>query len=305
MIPLYIWPLFALALLAVSSAGVVLQELSEIPPLLRGSWRMQATSVVLLPLFVWQLRQWKDFRITQQDLWILLGSSVCLALHFGLWVWSLDHTSLVHSLLFVTSHPLVVVALMPLLGQPVRRGHLWGTLLGLLGALITLQDAQDDGTVTLIGDLAAFGGAVTVVGYLLAGHHLRAERQWPIFLYAFPVTSIAGIWLGLVAWAWTPTDETLLWSEIWTGWWHPAWLLAMAYIAVGPGLCGHTGLNTVMRYLPPLVVSVGLLLEPLLGGLIGWIWRGEASIGFWTLLGAPVLLAGAFWVTWTNARATT
>ena len=45
MIPLYIWPLFALALVAISSAGLVFQELGEVPPLLRASWRMQATSL--------------------------------------------------------------------------------------------------------------------------------------------------------------------------------------------------------------------------------------------------------------------
>ena len=202
MIPLYIWPLFALALVAISSAGLVFQELGEVPPLLRASWRMQATCIVLLPLFLWQWQLLRKLQISLQDILILLSSSLCLGMHFGFWVWSLDHTSLVHSLLFVTSHPLVIVVLMPILGQQLRKGHICGTVLGVLGALITLQDTEDNGTVTLIGDLVAVAGAVAVVGYFYAGHHLRSKRQWPIFIYALPVTILAGIWLGLASWAW-------------------------------------------------------------------------------------------------------
>ena len=86
MIPIYIWPLFALALVAISSAGLVFQELGEVPPLLRASWRMQATSLVLLPLFLWQWQLLRKLQISLQDVLILLGSSVCLGMHFGFWV---------------------------------------------------------------------------------------------------------------------------------------------------------------------------------------------------------------------------
>ena len=51
----------------------------------------------------------------------------------------------------------------------------------------------------MAGDAAAFLDVVTVVGYLLAGRHLRSEREIPIFVYAFPVTLGAGIWLSLAA----------------------------------------------------------------------------------------------------------
>ncbi|MDP7341750.1 MAG: hypothetical protein QF354_05125, partial [Candidatus Thalassarchaeum sp.] len=54
--PLFAWALLGVALLAVSSAGVVLQAMSEVPPLLRASWRMQGTALILLPGFVYQFR---------------------------------------------------------------------------------------------------------------------------------------------------------------------------------------------------------------------------------------------------------
>ena len=40
---------------------------------------------------------------------IIIGSGVALAAHFGTWVTSPGPASLAHSLLFVTSHPIIIV----------------------------------------------------------------------------------------------------------------------------------------------------------------------------------------------------
>lgn len=295
--PLWVWPTLVLALLAVSSAGMVLQEMRAVPPWLRASWRMQATAVVLLLPFLWQLYAMRP-TVQLRDLGWLAASSLCLALHFGAWVWSLDHTSLVHSLLFVTAHPLVMVALLPLWKQAVTPAHLGGVGFGMAGALLLVSQLEDDGAVTIAGDLAAFGGAVAVVGYLLIGRHLRSDREMPLFVYAFPVTLGAGGWLALAAWRLeevgfhraTPAMEL-------GGWLDASWVGGVAYLALGPGLCGHTGLNAVVRWLSPLVVSVALLTEPILGSLLGWLWIGTPLPGLWTWVGGSLLLLGALWIT--------
>ena len=120
-IPKAAWATLSVAVIAVSSAGIVLQEMSEVEPLLRASWRMQGTALVLLPGFIYQLTRAESYSPSREDSLLVLASSAFLALHFGSWVWSLDNTSLVHSLLFVNTHPLVVVALMPIVGETVRR----------------------------------------------------------------------------------------------------------------------------------------------------------------------------------------
>ncbi len=301
--PIYAYALLGIALLAVSSAGAVLQQMGEVPPLLRASWRMQGTSLVLLPGFVYQWLKMDRSSISRNDWLLMLASSVFLALHFGSWIWSLDNTSLVHSLLFVTSHPLVVVALMPILGTAVRRGHITGALVGFAGAAITLGDISGGDGVTLLGDMAAFFGAVTVVGYLFVGRHLRSERGIPVFVYAFPVTLLAGFFLAAssmgiegTSFSGSLPDQSLI------GWGEMAWIPWVAYLSLGPGLCGHTVINTVLKWISPIIVSITLLFEPVIGGLIGWLWTGEITLGMWTLVGGPLMLCGAIMVTLEEGR---
>ena len=296
--PLFAWGILFVALIAVSSAGIVLQSMSDVPPLLRASWRMQGTALVLLPGFLYQFSRMAKGSVTSRDWGIILVSSLFLGAHFGSWVWSLDHTSLVHSLLFVSIHPIVLVLLMPVIGMSVRRGHVIGVAIGVTGALLSLGDIQSGGEVTMAGDAAAFLGAATVVGYLLAGRHLRSEREIPIFVYAFPVTLGAGVWLALAAISQegvSISDSVPELSLI--GWADAIWLPWIAYLSFGPGLMGHTGINTVLRWIAPITVSITLLFEPVVGGIIGWLWEGEITLGLWTILGGPLMLAGAVIVT--------
>ena len=65
--PAAAWLTLSVAVLAVSSAGIVLQEMSEVPPLLRASWRMQGTALVLLPGFFYQSLRYSDFTPNRND----------------------------------------------------------------------------------------------------------------------------------------------------------------------------------------------------------------------------------------------
>ena len=297
------WLLLFVALFAVSSAGAVLQSMTEVPPILRASWRMQGTALILLPGFIFQFYNLDRSIFNMKDFLIIFISSIFLAAHFGSWVWSLDHTSLVHSLLFVTSHPLVVVLLMPILGSEIRKGHILGASIGFFGAALTLKDIDSGGEVTLIGNLFAFIGAVTVVGYLFSGRYLRSERNMPLFIYAFPVTFLSAVWLTPTSVIIEGTGFSQAIPEISIfGWTDIAWILWVGYLSLGPGLMGHTGINAVLRWFSPLIVSIALLFEPVIGGLIGYLWNGQISLGIWTVIGGMLMLIGAILVKFEEAN---
>ncbi|CAI7892485.1 unnamed protein product [Closterium sp. NIES-53] len=204
-------PLLCLALVAVSSAGAVTKTIRDADPVAVASWRLQASSLVLLPGFLFELIQclltWRNQRsrrervvgptahpigeslseaesarilpdedpdipeIEQQQhlpspplpppltLFLLLLLSACaLALHFALWILSLRLTSLAHSLLFVSTPPLLLALAHLVSGAPLSRAEALGTLLGGVGA-----------AVVALGGSAGTGGGRNGAGGSLIG----------------------------------------------------------------------------------------------------------------------------------------
>ena len=308
--PLWVWGLLVAAVFGVSSAGALFQSVDTVPPLLRASWRLQLTALVLLPLFLQQIATIEPAIMeqvkTRRTLLLLFASGVALAAHFGAWVASLDETTLTHSLLFVTAHPLVIVlgmaVLAPLFARVRRplKAETIGAIICFVGAGVTLLDAgsdQGDQTVSVLGDVLAFGGAVFVVGYIVIG---RILRTWmPIFVYAFPVTLIGGLLLLPCSWWFEPNFAEFGAA----GWVDPAYFRTFLALALFAGLLGHTGLNTCLRYISPLVVSISVTMEPVLGSIIGWLFFETGVPGFWTQLGGLVLMTGLMTVVVAGERA--
>ena len=292
-VPPHVWLVLGVAICGVSSAGAIFTHVDEIPPLLRASWRLQLTALILAPLALWQYnsieKDVKEKLFKPTTIKILAGSGAFLALHFGFWVTSLDYTSLTHSLLFVTAHPLVILIGMFYFVRKPNRMELVGGIAAFTGAAISMLDAGDvqgDRSVTVFGDQLAFFGAVFVVGYIVCG---RILREWmPLFVYAFPVTLIGGLLLLPASWilesnfsdfgAFGYFTHQTLW-----------WFVLLAFIA---GILGHTGLNYCLKYVSPLLISISVTLEPLLGSLIGWMFFSTGVPGLWTWIGGPILMLG-------------
>ena len=296
-IPLHAWLIMGVALFAVSSAGAVFEMIEDVGGLSKAAWRLQATSLVLLPGFMVQYAraeeslklQWKN------SMHLLTASGICLALHFGTWLMSLDRTTLTHSLLFVTAHPLVIIIGLWLLRKPATKIQSIGALVGFVGAAVVVGGGASETGVSLYGDFLAFLGAVTVVGYLAIG---RMVRGWmPLFLYAFPVTLVSAI--ALTAWAILSEGLTFNLDDMTGafGWISITWILYVGYLALGPGLLGHTGINAVLRWIPPLTISMMLIMEPVIGSIIGWIVGVDSIPQIWTLIGGLLMASGLALVT--------
>ena len=285
--PPLVWGLLAAGVVGVSSAGAILSHVDSVPPLMRASWRLQITVLMLLPFAIWQYKQMeiteKKKLTEKKTILILAGSGIALAAHFGTWVPSLDHTSLAHSLLFVTSHPIIIVIGTAIFVRKPHSLETAGALVGLVGAGITLLDAKDSGDVTVWGDFLAFAGAITVVGYIVAG---RILREWmPVFVYAVPVTLLGGILLIPFSILMGESTSSIGWidSDL------LGWFILLAFLA---GIVGHTGLNACLRWLRPLTVSFAVTLEPIIGAFIGWFFFDEDIPQKWTWLGGLILIFG-------------
>jgi len=297
----WLWLLLTFSIVSISSAGAVFQLMEDVPPLLRASWRFQLTALLMAPVFFVQYREMikdkiamKRFRLSETR-WILFGSGISLGLHMGAWVWSLDNTSLTHSLLFVTIHPLIIVFGAILLKKYVPKKQVYGASIGFIGGGIALLGISVETDVTLLGDIAAIVGACAVVGYFLAGRKLR---QWmPVFVYILPVTIIAGLFLAVMSImlegsVFSGSDENI--SLV--GWMSSTWIFYVLYLAAFPGIVGHAGISAVLRWFPPIIVSVAYLFEPLVGSFIGWALGTTDIPSMWTWIGGTVLMMGTLLV---------
>ena len=292
-VPAHVWLVLGVAICGVSSAGAIFTHVDDIPPLLRASWRLQLTALILAPLALWQFNsideQVKSKLFEMSTGKIILASGAFLALHFGFWVTSLDYTSLTHSLLFVTAHPLVILIGMFLFVRKPNGMELIGGIAAFAGAAISMLDAGDvqgDRSVTFFGDQLAFLGAVFVVGYIVCG---RILREWmPLFIYAFPVTLLGGLFL-LPASMLLEADYSNYGAFGYIGHETLVWFVLLAFIA---GILGHTGLNYCLKYVSPLLISISVTLEPVLGSIIGWMFFSTGVPGMWTWIGGPILMLG-------------
>ena len=312
--PLWAWAQLAAAVLAISTAGVAFDRLPEVPPLRLASWRMQATSAVLL---VGARREWRAadaparaFALRRDTLAQLAVSGMCLGAHFGLWVAGLQSTSLSHSLLLVSCTPLFLAFGASALGFAVSRGELAGAALGVAGVALVAFDrrrATNLERVTWQGDVLSLGAAVAIIGYMHIGAELR--QTMPLFLYAFPVTAMSAAFLSVAAVVVGEPTSSEAWLLDVFGWAlasPPSRLLrrfaVVSYLALGPGLIGHTGYNAVLRHVTPLVVSTALTLEPALGSALGYFLGVADAPGAQTLLGGAAVVCAVATVIAASAR---
>jgi drug/metabolite transporter (DMT)-like permease len=86
------------------------------------------------------------------------------------------------------------------------------------------------------------------------------------------------------------------------GWAESRYLGGVIYLAVVPGILGHTSFNALLKYIDPLVIALSLTLEPVFGSIIGWA-LGFANPPSWlTYFGGLVLLTATLLVTFASHR---
>lgn len=247
-----------------------------------AAWRLILASVALAP-FVWTRARGEYFKLSRRDLALGVLSGVFLALHFASWISSLDYTSVLSSVVFVSTNPLFVgVASVLLLRESIKRGTVIGIIIASIGgAVIGLSDLGSAGTDSLLGDGLALFGAVTVSGYLIIGRRLREHLS--LIAYIGLVYSTAAIVLLVMALA---MGANLFGFT-------PMGYLLIVLLAVGPQLIGHTSYNWALKYVSATFVTVTLLAEPIGATLLAIPILGQVPSPI-KLLGGALILAGIF-----------
>lgn len=271
-------------ILFVATASIIIRfAQAEASSLVIAAARLVVASLVLVPLALTRHRQ--EFKtLTLPEIIKGILSGVFLALHFAAWITSLELTSVASSVVLVTTTPLWVALLSPLvLGERIGKGLVFGLIVSVVGSVIVglgqachfeagvfVCQALDWNGQVLLGNGLALLGAWMAAGYLLMGRQLRSKLS--TISYTAFVYGVAAVILGAVVAVrrepvFSYSGPTYL------------WLLALG---IFPQLLGHSLFNWSLKYISAAYVSLTLLGEPI----------GTIVLALWILKESPTLLEG-------------
>ncbi|MEG6616592.1 DMT family transporter [Peptococcaceae bacterium 1198_IL3148] len=227
----------------------IFTKLAEAPPLIIAFYRLGFTVLLLAPItFISGGQELR--RVSKRDLMLAALSGILLAMHFAVWITSLNYTTVASSTVLVTMQPLfVITGGYFLYREKFSSKGMVGAAMALCGSIIIgINDFQVGGQA-LFGDLLAFSGAIFIAGYMLIGRSLRNHLS--LFPYVIMVYSASAVTLLLCSLFFNlplyPYPK-LTWL----------WFILLAIV---PTIFGHTVFNWALRYVKAAVVSVSILGE--------------------------------------------
>jgi len=271
-----------IGVVSVSFAAIFIR-LAEAPPLVIATYRLGIASLVLLPFVL--VRSKKTFnRLSKGVVFLMLLSSLFLALHFALWITSLSYTSIASSVILVTSNPLFVAIISYFLWKEgLTKPMLLGILVALIGAIFITGGGITISSDTLLGDVLALLAALAAGAYLIIGRQLRSRIDIGSYL-AIVYTGAAVILLV----------ATLVAHYSLTGYSSFTYIM-LVLLAVVPQLIGHSSLNIAVRLIPATLVAVAILGEPVGATMLGYFILDEMPT--WVeIVGGILILGGIFMV---------
>ena len=284
------------AIAAVSTASIFIRYAqADAPSLVIAALRLTFATLLLTPLALTRHRA-ELKSLSRNEIILGIVSGIFLAAHFATWISSLEYTTVASSVVFVSTGPLWVALLSPvLLNERLTRAAVVGLVVAILGGiLIGLSDAcvwerglrcPDLSQVLqgrlMWGNFLALIGAWTVSGYIMIGRKLRAKMS--LVPYVFLVYGIAAIALIVTA---------LVAGQSLSG--YPARTYGWIFLlAVFPQLIGHSTYNWALRYLPAAFVAVTTLGEPIGSAILAYFLLQETPT-LAVITGGALILLGIY-----------
>jgi len=275
-------PYLILALGVISASfAVIFIRLAEAPPLVIATYRLVIASTVLVPFYFIRSRGLPK-RLSRADVLLMLLSSIFIALHFALWITSLNYTSIASSVVIVTSHPVFVAVISYLLwNESLNKKTILGITIALCGVVLINYGGFVLNSRAIFGNLLALLAAISMGGYLIIGRQLRDRISLMPYLSIIYASSavillLVTVFSGYSLFGYSGNTYAMF------------FLLALI-----PQLIGHSSLNLAVRLMPVTLVSVGILGEPVIAIALGYIILGE-GMTITEIMGSLLTLGGIF-----------
>jgi drug/metabolite transporter (DMT)-like permease len=272
-------PRLAFAALVVANVALAFGpwfvRLADTGPVAAGFWRIALAAPLLAAMAL--AGGARPARLPG-GLWLLLlVGGIAFAADLAAWHLGILRTTLANATLFGNSATLMF----PVYGFLVARA--WPTrmqalalALAAIGAALLLGRSYQLDPRHLAGDLLCLLAGTLYTAYFIVMARARATMAPLSSLALSTIASIVPLYLA----------AHVLGETIWPADWTPLIGLALVSQVLGQGCMIYA-----LGALPPLVVGIGLLVQPVVAGSVGWIVYGE-RLGAADLVGA-VLVAAA------------
>jgi len=238
-------------------------------------------------LFLLGLARGSNLRVSGRESLTFALYGLVLALHFLLYIASLQLTSIAHSLSLVYTAPIFTTAFSVwYLKEPISPRSYWGIALAVVGVSVLAGWEPAISARTLLGDLLALGSAICFGGYSVIGRRVR--DRYELAKYAFYVYSSGALWLLPLALL-VPGEPAGV---------QP--LLAVVALGMFPLAIGHTLYNASLRRMHAARVNLIATQEVTGGILLGYLVLAESPTPQ-SLLGALLTMAGVAFVLCTTS----
>ncbi|MFC5405918.1 DMT family transporter [Cohnella soli] len=263
-------------MIAISFAPILVRY-SDAPVSVQGLYRMLFTVLLMLPLGKRQLPGLKN--ISAKNWMLLVVAGVFLAIHFLLWMESLNYTSIASSTIILSLEPVfVMIGAYFLFKDRLSTFALVGVIVALAGVVIVGSGDISLSASAFKGDLLSlFGTLAVVVNMLIAKKILERVSSYLYSLIVFAVSALCfafynvGAGIGMTAYS------------------GREWFLFLL-LAIVPTVLGHMVFNWLLQYVKPATISISVLAEPVGSSLLGIVLFNEFLSGFQLAGGAFIII---------------
>lgn len=274
------YAVLALGVVSVSFAAIFIR-LADAPVLVIAAYRLMLASLLIDPI-AYARSKYELLHLIKAGFALPFLSGVLLALHFVLWIASLQYTTVASSVVLVTANPVfVALASRFLFQEKPGRQVIAGIAVCLSGAALIGYGDWMLGLKPLLGDLLALFGAMAVAGYFLIGRRLRQTTG--VLSYASIVYSSAALVLLLAALA--LHCPLLGYSGTTYG--------MLVLLALIPQTVGHLSLNWSLRFVSATLVTIAVLGEPVGATILAFAILDEVPT-LTQAVGGILILVGIF-----------
>jgi len=263
------------------STGAIFARLADAPALVTAAYRVGLATLILLPFALW--KSGAELRgLSRRQVGLAGLSGLFLALHFALWIASLDYTSVANSVVLVNTVPLWVALLAPLVtSDRIGRRTVLSAVLCVGGAAAIGAEGASLGGDVLRGDMLAVGGAMAAAVYIVLGRKLRANLSLLSYVTVCYGCAAVTLWLLVLI-----LRLPVLGFSTQTYW-------AFLGMAVISQVVGHTSYNWSLKWFSSSLVAVSLLGEPIGSSILAYFIFGE-ELTMVKLAGGGLILVGIY-----------